>query len=62
MFQKKYNFKNIRLAKKNNYDVFKTFGSNDLIKKLVKKNKFTSFDKAFNNTIKWYLKKGYKFI
>ena len=58
----KYYFKDIRLAKRNNYDVFKTYGSNDLIKKLIKKSKFTSFNKAFNNTIKWYLRKGYKVI
>tara|TARA_B100001027_G_scaffold216577_1_gene193390 strand:+ start:5946 stop:6917 length:972 start_codon:yes stop_codon:yes gene_type:complete len=41
----------------NKIEVFKTHGDNKKILKLFKKFKYTSFDKALNNTIKWYLDK-----
>ena len=36
-------------------EVVKTHGDNKKILKLFKKFKYTNFDKALNNTIKWYL-------
>lgn len=38
---------------------FKTHGDNKRIKKTLKFNKFTSFEKGFSNTYEWY-KKYYK--
>ncbi len=39
----------------NKIEVVKTHGDNKKILKLLKKFKYTNFDKALNNTIKWYL-------
>ena len=55
-FKLKYNFKKIKLIKKNKADVINTHGSNRNLKKITKINKFTTFEKGFNNTLKWYLK------
>ena len=43
----------------NKVEVFKTHGDNKKIKKILKFNKFTSFEKGFSNTYEWY-KKYYK--
>jgi len=39
----------------NKIEVVKTHGDNKKILELLKKFKYTNFDKALNNTIKWYL-------
>lgn len=49
----------IKNIPKNSLDVFKTHGDNKRIKKTLKFNKFTSFEKGFSNTYEWY-KKYYK--
>ncbi len=51
----KYRSKNSKLL--NKIEVFRTHGDNRKILKLFKKFKYTNFDKALNNTIKWYLDK-----
>jgi len=52
----KLKIKNIKEVKKNSYDVNKTHGDNNLIKKYFNIKKFTSFQVGLNNTVKWYLK------
>ena len=51
----KFKVKNSNILKK--IEVTKTHGDNRKILKLFKKFKYTSFDKALNNTIKWYFDK-----
>ena len=61
-FQKKYNFKKIKLVEKNKADVLNTHGDNRKIKKIVKMKKFTPFNVGFKKTSNWYFKKSiYKF-
>ena len=38
-------------------EVLKTHGNNKKILKRIKKFKYTNFDKALNNTLKWYFDK-----
>jgi UDP-glucuronate 4-epimerase len=61
-FENNFNFKKIIYAKKNKLDVYKTYGSNKLIKKITKFKKFTSFNFGFKKSINWYLNKGYKYF
>ena len=51
----KFKSKNSKIL--NKIEVKKTHGDNRKILKLLKKFKYTNFDKALNNTIKWYLDK-----
>ena len=37
-------------------DIYKTHGSNSLIKKITKFKKFTSIDIGLKNTVNWYIK------
>ena len=37
-------------------DIYKTHGSNTLIKKITKFKNFTSIDKGLKNTVSWYIK------
>jgi len=52
-------FKNIE---KNKLDVYKTYGDNTRIKKLLKIKKFTHFNTGLLRTIKWYKQAGYKYF
>ena len=61
-FENNFNFKKIIYAKKNKLDVYKTYGSNKLIKKIIKFKKFTTFNSGFKKSINWYLNKGYKYF
>ena len=56
------NFKLIKNAKKNKLDVYKTFGDNSRLRKLVNVNRYTDFKKGLFNTIKWYKNTGYKYF
>ena len=38
----------------NRIEVTKTHGDNRRVLKLLKKFEYTNFDKALNNTLKWY--------
>ncbi len=42
-------------------DVFKTFGDNRKVKRIVKKVKFTNYKTGVQNTVKWYKKNRYLF-
>tara|TARA_Y100001970_G_scaffold293656_1_gene442017 strand:- start:12712 stop:13671 length:960 start_codon:yes stop_codon:yes gene_type:complete len=55
-FEKDYNFKSIKLVKKNKADVLNTHGDNSKIKKILRIKKFTSFDKGFKKTTNWYFR------
>ena len=57
-FRTKYNFDKIKLIKKHKADVLNTHGNNKLIKKIVKFEKFTSFQNGFKKTINWYFKES----
>ena len=61
-FKKITNYNLIENINRNKLDVYKTYGDNNRVKKLIKVNKFTNFDKALVRTIKWYKKIGYKFF
>ena len=56
------NFKLIKNVKKNKLDVYKTFGDNSRLRKLVNVNRYTVFKKGLFNTIKWYKNTGYKYF
>ncbi len=51
----KFKVKNSKIL--NKIEVTKTHGDNVKVLKLFKKFKYTNFDKALNNTIKWYFDK-----
>ena len=55
-------YKLIKNIKKNKLDVYKTYGDNNRIKKLVKINRYIDFKKGLFNTIKWYKNVGYKYF
>ena len=55
-------YKLIKNIKKNKLDVYKTYGDNQKIIKLVRVKKFTNFNKGLKNTINWYKKIGYRFF
>ena len=55
-FCKLYKFKKIKHIQKNKLEVYKTYGSNKLIKKITKYEKFTNFEKGIKKTYLWYLK------
>ena len=52
----------VKNIKKNKLDVYKTYGDNRRIIKLVNVKKFTNFNKGLKNTINWYKKTGYRFF
>ena len=56
------NYKLIKNIKKNKLDVYKTYGDNTRIRKLLKMHKFTKFSIGLINTINWYKKTGIKFF
>ena len=56
------NYKLIKNIKKNKLDVYKTYGDNKRIIKLLKMQKFTKFSIGLINTINWYKKTGIKFF
>ncbi len=56
------NYNLIKNVKKNKLDVYKTYGDNKRIKKLVNVNRYTDFKKGLFNTIKWYKNVGYKYF
>ena len=56
------NFKLIKNVKKNKLDVYKTFGDNSRLRKLINVNRYTDFKKGLFNTIKWYKNTGYKYF
>ena len=56
------NYNLIKNVKKNKLDVYKTYGDNSRIKKLVNVNRYTDFKKGLLNTIKWYKNIGYKYF
>ena len=51
-----YKFEKIEYVKKNKLEVYKTYGSNKLIKKITKFKDFTNFEKGLKKTFLWYLK------
>jgi UDP-glucuronate 4-epimerase len=55
-FCKEYKFKKIKYVKKNKLEVYKTYGSNRLIKQVTKFKEFTNFRLGLKKTISWYLK------
>ena len=55
-FCKKNKFNKIIYVKKNKLEVYKTYGSNKLIKQVTKFKKFTNFELGLKKTISWYLK------
>ena len=55
-------YKKIKKIKKNKLEVFKTFGDNTRIKKLLNLDNFTNFKTGLMRTINWYKKKGHKFF
>ena len=61
-FSKITGYKLIKNIKKNNLDVYKTYGDNKRIKKLTNTNINTNFNKGLLNTIKWYNKIGFKYF
>ncbi len=61
-FSKITGYKLIKNIKKNNLDVYKTYGDNKRIKKLTNININTNFNKGLLNTIKWYNKIGFNYF
>ena len=61
-FSKITGYKLIKNIKKNNLDVYKTYGDNKRIKKLTGININTNFNKGLLNTIKWYNKIGFNYF
>ncbi len=58
------NFKiNTKVTKKplHTADVFKTYGDNRKVKKIIKKFKFTNYKIGVQNTVKWYKKNSHLF-
>ena len=55
-FCEQYKYKRIKYIKKNKLEVYKTYGSNKLIKQLTKYKKFTSFKLGLKKTTSWYFK------
>ena len=55
-FCKRYKFNKIIYIKKNKLEVYKTYGSNKIIKQVTKFKKFTNFELGLKKTISWYLK------
>ena len=55
-FCKRYKFNKIIYIKKNKLEVYKTYGSNKIIKQVTKFKKFTNFELGLKKIISWYLK------